>query len=412
MTYKELSALYYADASSDRESHRLAELERRKNAETSIRLGVNTPQGEFFIATPFDLQTLSESILSNEKAQLDLMNSLPGVAKAALVRGLVLDEVVGTNAIENVNSTRKQIQEALEAGQTETQGYRRFKELAILYYGLSEPHVTLPQNPKDIRSIYDAVMEGELNEETQPDGKLFRAHGVDVVAGGVKVVHSGVQTEEEIEHNLKTMFTLLSDESVPKLLSAIVSHLIFEYTHPFYDGNGRCGRYLLALFLKEILSVPTVLSLSRTISENKGTYYEAFSSAEKKLNGAEATFFAIKMLQLVGMAQSDTALRIRTALKQWQEVERTSNRLFESLSIAPAKRTILAVLAQYDLFGSVRTLTLNDLAEHVGLGKQMVRKHAQALEELGYLEKVSLRPLRFALAPQAEEQMGLSAQPR
>lgn len=43
----------------------------------------------------------------------------------------------------------------------------------------------------------------------------------------------------------------------------------FRVHPPFYDGNGRTGRYLLALYLDESLSIPTVLSLSRTIAKNK-----------------------------------------------------------------------------------------------------------------------------------------------
>ena len=64
-------------------------------------------------------------------------------------------------------------------------------------------------------------------------------------------------------------------DTIPFLQRAIASHFLFEYIHPFYDGNGRTGRYLLALYLSNDLTLPTVLSLSRTIAENKNEIYKA-----------------------------------------------------------------------------------------------------------------------------------------
>ena len=68
---------------------------------------------------------------------------------------------------------------------------------------------------------------------------------------------------------------------IPELYAAALCHFLFGYIHPFFDGNGRTGRYLLALQLSRPLSQPTVLSLSRVIAENKATYYRAFDAVER-----------------------------------------------------------------------------------------------------------------------------------
>lgn len=84
-----------------------------------------------------------------------------------------------------------------------------------------------------------------------------------------------------------------------------MSHFLFEYVHPFYDGNGRTGRYLLALYLNHDLTMPTVLSLSRTIAENKNAYYKAFMEAEDKLNCGELTLFVNTILGFIQQAQDE-----------------------------------------------------------------------------------------------------------
>ena len=101
------------------------------------------------------------------------------------------------------------------------------------------------------------------------------------------------------------MIHLATSDEIPRLQAAIMSHFLFEYIHPFYDGNGRTGRYLLALYLNHDLTMPTVLSLSRTIAENKNAYYKAFVEAEAKLNCGELTLFVNTLLGFIREAQDE-----------------------------------------------------------------------------------------------------------
>lgn len=66
---------------------------------------------------------------------------------------------------------------------------------------------------------------------------------------------------------------------LPTLIKIAIYHYQFETIHPFNDGNGRTGRLLINLQMreKEILKHP-VLCLSEYWGKNKGLYYTALTN--------------------------------------------------------------------------------------------------------------------------------------
>lgn len=396
MEYKELSKLFHMSSSTNRYSEIDAQAEYRRSMPSSFDIGIDTPNGRLFVAMPRELSVLYERVLRTERKVSSMMRSIPPIAQMALTRSLVLDEVVNTNAIEDIHSTRQQVKEALDSA-TGDGSMRRFKEFARLYLELSRSDHEVPTTPEDIRSIYDKIMDKELPETKLPDGKLFRADGVNILAGGVKVVHSGLEPEERIVEAMERMLTLINREDIPEVIAAIASHYVFEYAHPFYDGNGRTGRYLLSLFLNNALSAPTVLSLSRAIAENRDVYYKAFQTAENPLNRGELTFFVSHMLELIRAAQTGVIEGIELRKSAFERASARMNELVHRFELSEKETDIVFVLTQFELFGMFGSASLDELAENIRLGKQMTRKHLTALESKGVVLKTARRPVAFAL---------------
>ena len=403
MEYKTLETLYHMDSSSSRESNAIAMLDERKNAPSAFRLGIDTPYGELFIATPRELTLLLERVLRRERKVSNLMRTLPNIAGGQVLRSMVFDEIVGSNAIENVHSTRKQIEEALSS-KSDDPKQKRFREFARLYLDLVFDNHHVPETPEDIRAIYDKVMDSE-ELDNPPDGELFRRGPVEI-SNGIKAVHEGLYPEEAIFDAMQEMLDLVASYEIPSIYTALAAHYVFEYVHPFYDGNGRTGRYLLSLFLEESLSKATALSLSRALAENRSAYYGAFTTAEHPLNRGELTFFIYEMLQLILSAQDNLITRYENNIKTLDTLTSSFKSLEDSDVYSNKELDLLFALVQYVVFGVSGSASLDDLANHLGLGKQQTRKYLTDLEKRDIVKKTRKRsPIMFALTDEFMKQL-------
>lgn len=411
MAYESLRTLFHKDSSNDRFERADSRAESRLNAESTFRLGFKTPAGELFLAMPRELSVLNEQVLTSERSISARLSCLPTLAQRATVRSLVIDEVVSTNELEGVYSTRRQINELLRSSRVTNSNadQRRFRELAKLYLGLTDATQTMPSTPADIRAIYDRVMDDEpLDEREQPDGLLFRKGGVEIIGPGSKVIHEGLYPEQSIIEAIERMLDLAASEDMPATLSAIVSHFLFEYAHPFYDGNGRTGRYLLALYLSRSLSTMTTLSLSRVIAENRSAYYRSFREAEHPLNHGELTLFVMNLLKNVRTAQEDLDLGLSEKTSLLDEAIERLDRFQTTHDLSDKEADIVYMLAQLYLFAAFPEATQDEVADFIRLGTQRSRAYAKRLEEKGIIITPSRRPLKFALSDSAARELGIA----
>ena len=301
-----------------------------------------------------------------------------------------------TNDIEGVRSTRREISDALEAALNDGP-HKRFSEFAKLFLTLSgEQPEPMPETLNEIRAIYDKVMSGELAEKDKPDGELFRNGPVyiDNPSTG-KRIHTGITPESEIKVLLTQWIALSRNRDVPPLIRAAMCHFAFEYIHPFYDGNGRTGRYLLALYLSNDLTLPTVLSLSRTIAENKNEYYKAFTEAEDKLNSGELTFFVYTILGLIERAQESLIEELGVKIDQLDKATVLRDELRREHALSTNATLLLYAVMQEELFDTTKSMTLEDAGGDLMLTKQTIRKYVDELAGASLIEFTGRRPLRF-----------------
>jgi len=410
----------------------------------TYRSGIIFDAHEIFAMCVTDLVTYMNDIANTEKAVEKAWNELPRFAQREYLMQLIAKEVQNTSIIEGVHSTRKELSKALAAA-SEQNKHTRFSEFTKLFLELAdskeksvaasvtdsvadlnvksvekssvqsvadsnESSTSIPQTLQDIRKIYNSIMQGELKASNIPDGEIFRSGKVSIRDGANNVVHDGDATEVEIQDHLSQMLSLMNSNKVPTLIKACMCHYVFESVHPFYDGNGRTGRFLLALQLHEQLSMPTILSLSSIIYAEKSGYYAAFSKSQELFNCNDLTMFCCTMLQYIKKAQNEVLNNIILQLKQ---IIYCMNKLFEfskKTAISKVQYEVMTILLQNKLFSyNPSPMTRKQLSEYVGnaidekIGERKIVSALNGLIELGMVDSIGERPIRYELSKKANE---------
>ena len=83
---------------------------------------------------------------------------------------------------------------------------------------------------------------------------------------------------EAVRDCMPSFFDLLRDETQPSV-RIVLGHFIFVYIHPYMDGNGRMGRFLMNVMLASGGYPWTVIPV-----EKRGAYMDALESASVKQN--------------------------------------------------------------------------------------------------------------------------------
>lgn len=144
-----------------------------------------------------------------------------------------------------------------------------------LDYGL-ERSKTLPVSLRLIRELHAKLLEGVRGGQLTP-GKFRRTQNWIGPAGSTIETATYVPPPvDEMHYTLNAMEKFIhADTDLSALVRAGMVHYQFEAIHPFLDGNGRVGRLLVILLLREwgVLSQP-LLNLSAYFERYRQEYYD------------------------------------------------------------------------------------------------------------------------------------------
>jgi len=200
---------------------------------------------------------------------------------------------------------------------------------------------------------------------------------------------------DEVRNCMGALEKFLHDDPVktPPLIKAALAHVQFETIHPFLDGNGRVGRLLIPLILREerVLQYP-LLHLSLFLKENRTRYYEHLQ--EVRLNGnweSWLDFFLQGVRDIAEMTASDIqqALALfekdRVHISQMGRSARSCLRIHEQMKAQP----ITSITALSQAINLTPTTTATSLAKltNIGIVKEITGgKYGRLYAYEGYLK--------------------------
>ncbi|MBR6581359.1 MAG: Fic family protein [Ruminococcus sp.] len=294
MSRKNLKSLFHINLAEYKN-----EYNRRFNDEDTIHLPVYIGENQAFICQTPEIYKMIVNIERMDKA-LEFIE-LPSAAKEQYMRKCLIDEIILTNNIEGVHSTRKEIGDILHDLSKKSKK-NRFVGLVAKYEKLAQREKLDFNCCGDIRKLYDDIFYEEIkatDPENLPDGKIFRKSAVEVLSASQKVIHKGLYPESKVIDAFEKSLEILNDKSIDYLIRTAVFHYLFGYIHPFYDGNGRTSRFISSYLLSQNLNSLIAFRLSYTIKENIKKYYEAFDICNNSLNKGELTPFVEMFIGIV-----------------------------------------------------------------------------------------------------------------
>lgn len=381
MAYRQLKKVKYQG-----EAAYQAAYEARFSSEDGIRLDFWVGEHQAFFLFNAELSRLALEIYRLDKKIYQLAHQLPPIASSQYAKKCLIDEIVLTNRIEGVHSSRKEIGEALQelARQSASKGKApRFLSLVGKYHKLMTREPVPMRTCEDIRAIYDQLFLDEIVQENpghRPDGMLFRKDATCVYDGGGNLIHTGLSPESSIIQALQQALAFLNDSSVEPLLRICIFHYLLEYIHPFYDGNGRLGRFILSYCIAQNLEPLLAYRISTTIKDNIAQYYKAFEDCNDPANLGDLTPFLLMQLKMILRSCQTLEQSLSGKLEQWNYYEKNIPAVLPQTTADPVLGQIVSLLIQAALF-SEGGISRGELEECAQVSDYKLRKRLELIPE-------------------------------
>ena len=397
--YLELSKLYYQKANIEEELNK--RLENPCVYKTSLYISPIlrgervSEEVELFFLPIKNVLMLQDEIIQNSRDILNLSNELPEVALNYCVREIMVNEIIKSNGIEGVHTTKKDVYDSMNSNKK-----YRFSGIIKKYKQITENKIEKINSAEEIRKIYDEVFSEEImiNPENQLDGKLFRKGLVYVTDSSMKNVHLGDSNEDLILKHIQNLIIFMNKKDINFLLKACIIHYYFEYIHPFYDGNGRFGRLIFSMYLARKLDVFTGLSLSYAIFSEKEKYSKLFLNTSNSKNFGEITFFLIGMLELIKKGQESIIKMLEDKIEKLN----FSRNYLNNLNLSDLEKDIMFVYIQNHIFSN-SDLEDKELCKIINMSRPTLKNNIEQLIKKEYLTKISKKPITHVLSDKLQK---------
>lgn len=326
---------------------------------------ISVLSGKYFL---FPDKEMNDSIMQLHKRQAEfdaLIHSFSDFSQKQIIQSYLIDEIQNTNEIENIHTTKHDIFSVMNHVKKRPSDHHINSVLNSYALLLKQDDQEL-ENLKDLRDQYDLLMQDAFeDEEDKPDGEYFRSKSLSV-SDGLKTVHNGYYPEDKIKEGMSQFLNVYNNASMDIYLRLIISHFMLETIHPFYDGNGRLGRYLFSRELYRQERSYAAFLIASFIHNHKNLYYKAFREAEDIHEYGCLNTYTDMFLKILSDGFSEEIIKLR---------EKESS-LQNQINVIPddirkSERKILIVLIEASVF-TFFGISIDEIIKQTSLSKRTI----------------------------------------
>lgn len=374
MSYEYLSKIFYKNPENFQQIYNA-----RLNSPTTRHFDFSIKQfnrnKEFpaFLCYTEELVLLTDRIYKKYEKFLLMVKQVPPIVLEQFTLWSLVGEIISTNDIEGVISTRKELSEILKNNSNKS----RFSSIVKMYEALRFHEIFKFKTCEDIRNLYDRFAHKEIiadNSKYKLDGKIFRSDSVDIISATNKTLHRGMFPEEKIIKNMNIALQILNNENTPFLVRLSIFHYFFGYIHPFYDGNGRTSRFIVSYFLAENFHYLSALRLSLTIKRQRKKYYALFSDTNSEINCGDLTPFVLGFMEIVSDTFDDIDFVLNRKMEQLEKYEKQLKTLIPNDELT---QQIYEILLQAGSFFG-QGVSMDTLIELTGKSRNTIQSRFKA----------------------------------
>lgn len=320
----------------------------------------------------FDKPDILKKLSSASRALAELKGVAATIPnQEMLINTLGLQEAKDSSEIENIVTTHDELYR--ELGATELSVTSAAKEVARYRFALDAGYRAVVSTKLLTTNILIEVQrvleQNEAGLRKVPGTRLKDSRG--------NVVYTPPQNAHDIERYMQDLEQYVNGNGAgeldPLIKMALIHHQ-FESIHPFYDGNGRCGRILCVLYLvkKQLLNIP-VLYLSRYIVLHKAEYYRLLQAVRERDAWEDWVLFMLTAVEQTSREALVSIDAIRTLFMEYKRGIRATCKFYSQDLLN-------------NIFFHVYT-KIEFLQNELGVSRLTATKYLEALCAEGFLVK-------------------------
>lgn len=184
---------------------------------------------------------------------------------------------------------------------------------------------------------------------------------------------------EHVEPLLRDLCQAIGDESLPPLVQAAMVHAQFETIHPFDDGNGRTGRALVHVVLRQRgIALSYVPPISVVLAADRERYIEGLTHFREGDIESWIERFSVAAARAARLAEAYLGA-VAVQMQRWRD----------ALAAGDAPRADAAAWAVIDVLPAHPVITAPVAAVATGRAKAAIHQAIKQLEGCGVLMPLS-----------------------